>query len=177
MLLPAALATASLAASAGGCGWFGETGSAALSAGSIHQAWAADAMVRIFPSSPAPPLPLLRRGEAGAPHVCMARREHQPLQVAVRPGAALASARLVAKPSSAALVASVSRIVSVEVSIAINAANKTGLYPDALPPQTQGAALQPGTTSAFWVDLACKTNGSYTGVFPLQLRAQQASPS
>ena len=141
----------------------------------MHQAWAADAMVRIFPSSPAPPLPLLRRGEAGAPHVCMARREHQPLQVAVRPGATLAGARLVAKPSSAALVASVSRIVSVEVSIAINAANKTGLYPDALPPQTQGAALQPGTTSAFWVDLASNTSGSYTGAF--HLRAQQASPS
>ena len=67
--------------------------------------------------------------------------------------------------------------MSVEVSIAINAANKTGLYPDALPPQTQGAALQPGTTSAFWVDLASNTSGSYSGAFPLQLRARQASPS
>jgi hypothetical protein len=128
------------------------------------QAWLADAAVKIFPTT-TPPADVVGALVPPRPntHICTAQREHMPFQVGIRPAAALAGTRLVATSSDPALKVAVSLVVNVPVSVAINARNTTGLFPDALPAvPAAGITLEAASTTAFWVSVVSNISGTYT---------------
>jgi hypothetical protein len=106
--------------------------------------------------------------------VCLAQHEHQSFQVAIRPSSAMSTARLVSTASDPALTVTVSLVVPVNVSVAINSQNQRGLFPDALPAQpAKGAALPAGITTAFWITVTSTTSGNFS--IGLQLASSDAS--
>ena len=151
---------------AGSCGWFGPTGTTVL----LPDVWLADASVKIFPTTSAPISDDDVAAEAWSAvppppnsHICTARREHMPFQVAVRPSSTLSETRLVARSSDPALSATVSLVINVPVSIPINPENTTGLFPDALPAvPAAGITLEADTTTTFWVSVVSNNSGNYT---------------
>jgi len=144
------------------CSWFGASGQASSVAATDMSVWFADPMVKLFPSS----LPPASLPPAPAPVLCAARGEVQPFQLAVRPTAALSGLRLIAKATGPARAPMVARVVNVNVSVPINKANRTGSYPDALPPigNSTVLSLPAGVTAVFWVSVASLevNTGSFT---------------
>jgi hypothetical protein len=147
------------------CNWFGKSGTVPLAR---PDAWLADSMLKVFPETPRP-----STQRTGA-EVCLAQHEHQSFQVAIRPSSAMSTARLVSTASDPALTVTVSLVVPVNVSVAINSQNQRGLFPDALPAQpAKGAALPAGITTAFWITVTSTTSGNFS--IGLQLASSDAS--
>ena len=152
------------------CNWFGKSGTVPLAR---PDAWLADSMLKVFPETPRPSTQRAYSEPAGA-EVCLAQHEHQSFQVAIRPSSAMSTARLVSTASDPALTVTVSLVVPVNVSVAINSQNQRGLFPDALPAQpAKGAALPAGITTAFWITVTSTTSGNFS--IGLQLASSDAS--
>ena len=157
-----ALTTPTLTATTS-CKWFGTTGIVPLA----DAAWLADASLKVFPTTTpdhsSSPAAAADGAGAAAAEVCAARNEHQPFQLALRPSSAMTGAKLIATPSDPALTVSVALVHNVDVTVGINAENRTGLFPDALPVvPAAGVALNPGATTVFWITVSSNVSGNYT---------------
>ena len=129
-------------------------------------------MIKLFtatttPPPPPPPSATVTQQTDGRTtsqaEVCLARREHQSFQVALRPRSTMNAVRLIAKASVPAVAVTVALVIQVNVSVAINAANRTGLFPDALPAQpAKGATLPAGITTAWWVTVTSALSGNFS---------------
>lgn len=173
-LLGLLVLTAPTLTASASCGWFGPTGTRPLADG----AWLADASLKVFLTTPEPETNThpSTAGRPAAAEVCAARNEHQPFQLALRPISAMTGAKLIATPSDPALTVSVSLVTNVHVSVAINAANLTGLFPDALPiVPAAGVALAPDATTAFWITVSSNVSGNYTVSLRLETSTTSAS--